>query len=446
MKKIVYAKYSNDRNVNYRIRTDILEDEQGKRYVQKHNTEEQGRGHIENMYQNFPKLQEQFANTKFTMNQFTKIEHGIEFEFLKGETLENELDHKMYHKDFQGLLTLIKEFDTELRKAATLDFVPTSQFEKIFGIWELKCPMKSMAVSDVDMIFSNIIQKNEKWEVIDYEWTYNFPIPVDWIIYRAVYGYLAGQRESIIKEHYDLLRELQISVEEAKYFKKMEDNFQEFLVGDSQPLWRIYHDIRGVLYFPNGEIEHNKWKTYSHQIEVTKQFEDGHLENYYINPIENETGQVSVEVYLEPKLKLVRLDPAQCCCYVQIKSIVGEGLNCYIPSYGTNGFTLDNKGICFTTDDPQIWIGDIQPNARKIVAMWQIEYPQKEYLLHQAMIIEQVKKERAELLQEKSENSHAQQCMEERERYKNLYEKLMNSRSWKLTKPFREIARILKWK
>lgn len=444
MKKIVFTKYSNDRNADYRIRTDILEDEQKNRYVQKRNIEEQGREHIENMYRNFERLQEQFQDTRFTMNRFTRIEHGIEFEFLKGETLENELDNRMHRSDFEGLLALVKEFDTELRKVALQEFVPSQQFEAIFGEWRLKRPMKTMAVSDVDVIFANIIQKDGKWEVIDYEWTYDFPIPVDWIIYRSVYGYLAGQRDAIMKEHYNLLRELGISAEEAEYFKAMEANFQEFLVGDNQPLWRLYHNIRGVLYFPNGEIEHNKWKTHSHQIEVIKQFEDGRMENYYISPVENGTGEVFVEVPLEPGLCLVRLDPAQCCCYVQIKSIVGEGLDCYIPQYGTNGFSLDNKAICFTTDDPQIWVGDIRPNAGKLSASWQIEYPQKDYLLKQAMQIDQTKKERMETASQKKGESDVQQCREEREMYKSLYESAMNSMSWKLTKPLRRLVKILK--
>lgn len=472
MRRIVYTKYSNDRDPAFRIRTDIVEDESGRRYVCKKNVDSRGQNHINNMYQNYTKLQSQFANTRFFMNQTIQTEEGLEFEFLSGDSLEHLLDQKLNRRDMEGLLEQIKEFAAEIKKAAQKEFVSTPEFEKIFGEWNLARPMMSLEVSDIDMIFQNIIIEGNKWEVIDYEWSYAFPIPVDWIIFRSVYYYLAGQRAAIIKESYNLYRELGFSVEECRYFEKMEQNFQNFLLGNNRPLWKLYDSIRGEMYFPNGDIECHREETLRHRVKVVKQYKDGRTEDYYVSPVPDANGVVCVDVFLEAGITWVCLKPAQQSCFVRIRAIIGEGMGSYCAQYGTNGISLDNQSVYFTMEEPQIWIADIRPEAGKIHAEWQIEYPARDYLLREAMTIEAIRRERKERedidgkLQEKQreiqakekeqemmkleieelrrQTADAEQCRTEREMYKNLYELAMNSKSWKLTKPLRKLAGIIR--
>ena len=47
MKKVIYSKYSNERNHCLAIRTDILQDEDGVRYVQKLPEFPEGKLHVE---------------------------------------------------------------------------------------------------------------------------------------------------------------------------------------------------------------------------------------------------------------------------------------------------------------------------------------------------------------------------------------------------------------
>ena len=45
---------------------------------------------------------------------------------------------------------------------------------------------------NIDMSFDNIItdQTDNKYKIIDYEWVFPFPIPVKFVIYRAVVCFL----------------------------------------------------------------------------------------------------------------------------------------------------------------------------------------------------------------------------------------------------------------
>ena len=72
-------------------------------------------------------------------------------------------------------------------------FDRTPEFAEVFGEGKLPEGIPCAAVSDVDMIFSNIFVESGKaaadsaWTVIDYEWTFAFPIPKKYLIYRAIY-------------------------------------------------------------------------------------------------------------------------------------------------------------------------------------------------------------------------------------------------------------------
>ena len=50
------------------------------------------------------------------------------------------------------------------------------------------------------MIFSNIIldeneKENGKWTVLDYEWVWDFAIPVQFVIYRALYYHFRNRTD-----------------------------------------------------------------------------------------------------------------------------------------------------------------------------------------------------------------------------------------------------------
>ena len=92
MKKIIYSKYSNDRSEDYKIRTDIVVDENGKRYARKSPLTEKCKAHINAMYDNYLGLTEVFRDTNIYMNRCEKVADALEFVYIEGKTYEVYLD------------------------------------------------------------------------------------------------------------------------------------------------------------------------------------------------------------------------------------------------------------------------------------------------------------------------------------------------------------------
>ena len=92
----------------------------------------------------------------------------------------------------------------------------------------------SLEVTDIDLIFSNVMV-GEKWEVIDYEWTFMFPIPIKYVIYRAFFLAHHQMRSCAVLELEHLMNIAKITPEERVVFQQMEENFQRFITGNSTP-------------------------------------------------------------------------------------------------------------------------------------------------------------------------------------------------------------------
>ena len=138
MKKIIYSKYSNERNHCLAIRTDILEDEEGVRYVRKLPEFPEGKLHVEAIYHWYEAFSRALEGTKLSYNVCSLIPGGVELEYLTGETLE---EHLLSVEKKQGIepcaeeLLDYLEFVKSLHKGASFEI--TEGFREVFGEHEL---------------------------------------------------------------------------------------------------------------------------------------------------------------------------------------------------------------------------------------------------------------------------------------------------------------------
>ena len=63
-----------------------------------------------------------------------------------------------------------------------------------------------METADIDLIFSNILLTEDgKRHVLDYEWTFEFPVPAGFLAYRAIHYYFeTSAKRKILKEDLNL--------------------------------------------------------------------------------------------------------------------------------------------------------------------------------------------------------------------------------------------------
>ena len=66
------------------------------------------------------------------------------------------------------------------------EFTLTSEYTKIFGNTSPITKEKSLIITNLDMLFHNIIIKDNEAYCIDYEWIFEFPIPIEFLIYRMI--------------------------------------------------------------------------------------------------------------------------------------------------------------------------------------------------------------------------------------------------------------------
>lgn len=269
MDRTIYSKYSNERAARFCIRTDIVSDESGEKKVYKHALTPEGWGHIRQIAESYQKLTRAYEGSSIsfcaceeTPDKERDVEDGasyVAFPFLRGNSLQEALERSVREDDKAAVEEILREYVHRMSQAGgEVPFAMTPEFTEVFGMtlteWQAAFPEQEFVcatVSDIDMIFSNVLLEEGDaagtetgWQVIDYEWTFDFPIPKVFVIYRALYfAYyqsLAGFGWSLSS----LLALAGITEEQAAVFGRMEAHFQEYLRGDAFPVRNMRRVLR----------------------------------------------------------------------------------------------------------------------------------------------------------------------------------------------------------
>lgn len=191
MKKVIFSKYSNERAREFAIRTEICQEENGKRTVRKTACYPEGKTHLERTVNWYERLEKAYEGTGISMNRCRLTEEGIEPEFVEGRTLEEELDDMLTAGRIQECICRLLEYIGAVKKAGqTRMFRMTEDFKKVFGEVLLPQNLTCGEVTDIDMVTANAVCCQDGWIHMDYEWTFDFPIPVHFVIYRILLYYL----------------------------------------------------------------------------------------------------------------------------------------------------------------------------------------------------------------------------------------------------------------
>ena len=186
MEKIIFTKYSNERARAFCIRTDICQSEDGSRIVRKSACYPEGRAHVERMRFWYERLEELYRRSGISMNRPVsdrKQDRGaygsVEFEYVTGQTLEEQLDKMLGSGDVDAAIARLLDFVDVVRRAGTREaFGVTEEFRKVFGDADLPDGLFCAPVTDLDMIAANAFVTGDGWMMMDYEWSFDFPIPV----------------------------------------------------------------------------------------------------------------------------------------------------------------------------------------------------------------------------------------------------------------------------
>lgn len=130
-------------------------------------------------------LSEEFPNLEYVKPQINNKK--ISYEFIDGTPLEVVLAEDVHQ--YEDLVRKFRNMlDTYLmcNRDMLHDFTVTEEYICFFGNNVVKTKEKSLQVTNLDMQFSNLIQKDDKVYCIDYEWLVEFPVPFEFVLYRCI--------------------------------------------------------------------------------------------------------------------------------------------------------------------------------------------------------------------------------------------------------------------
>lgn len=323
-----YARYSNDRMDEYSICTEIST-VRGRKIVKKRALSDAAKEHLAHYAESYRKLAARYVGSGLTINHAVLSEDGSEImlDYADGISLENMLDKCLAENDMDGFETLFREY-----------------LERIsYG-------EEKALITDLDLIFSNIIIKDDRWTVIDYEWTTEKAVPAKEVAFRAIYCYVL-EDEKRDKLSLDLITDiLGINETMAAELREQEMAFQKSVTGNHKSLGEIREAIGNEIYRLEDSVRADRHagdlrlKT---QIYENKGAGFSEEQSYFVD-------ELPAVLKVSSDVKSLRIDPCSEFCIVSINRLTwnGETFRAGGLGFKSNGKKVGKDLYVFATSDP----------------------------------------------------------------------------------------------
>ncbi|MBE5870348.1 MAG: glycosyltransferase family 2 protein [Lachnospiraceae bacterium] len=357
MEKLIFSKFSNERAEVFQIHTDIWQDVAGTREVRKVAACEAAKAHIRNLSHLYRELSKVYEEQGIHANRCTLSEDGsyVSLEYLTGRNFQDYLDELYVQGEYVQISMEIEKFAEKLRSLGKqLPFERTAAFEEVFGRPEFKAEKFGALINNIDLIFPNIILGEDGWTIIDYEWTFEFVIPVDFVIYRAIHYYLTSSKRSELRAE-QIYSRVGIDPAEIPVFEEMEHCFQLYILGGTFGMNNIYPLVAGKVM----NIEHIRH-------EAERFLKQDEIKVYYGFDEENFKEEDSVTVWpiggkghsydipVPQGIRRLRVDPGEFRGILHFKMAHLLGRSDLKLSCDTNGEHMSSQNFLFDTDDPYL--------------------------------------------------------------------------------------------
>ena len=389
----IFAKYSDERMERLRMSTRIMRYRDGSKAVYKEALTTKANEHVKKIYNNYETMLTSPDYRKMIPNRCeyipgvephpllagvaSKARDSVKLEFLSGITLENYFEELENRSEYGKIERILKMYTDLLENVDTIDFTPTSEFERIFGKRTFKKSYKSVKTTDFDMIFSNIVlDRNEleygKWNVLDYEWMFDFPVPITFIIYRSLF-YQFGRKEDSGFNNYlkakgtDVYSLCHIDLGERMLFDEMERSFQRYIIDGVASLEVMQVMMPTTTIGLNRVVEQG---SYLRGLNTPKIYYSRGMvftPDQRLNIIAKVTNSlVSLRIPFEHYLTSIRVDPTEypCMLYIDsIRAVKQDGSRPEVASVLVNGYQIRDRMILYNTDDAQIIVENVPPDT-----------------------------------------------------------------------------------
>ena len=187
--KVLYVENGSERDKRFQLQTMIYEKD-GKKFAKKSVLYDEALPHLDNMKENYIKFSQSIINPKVKLAKIVDSDkRSLTFEFIEGVSLAKKFE-KIVHDKVAADSFIEKYIDFLKSSFKTTIFDSkkvTDGFRELFGNFDysvLDGEVCFDGISNIDLIFSNIIYKNDEIYIIDYEWGFECSVPINYILYR----------------------------------------------------------------------------------------------------------------------------------------------------------------------------------------------------------------------------------------------------------------------
>ncbi len=226
---IKLVKLSANRREDFRIAT-FIEEEDNKLIVIKKPLNEKAKDHLIKMSQSSAKnkiTELNYLKTKYIKN------NGLTYSFIDKDPLEIILLDLIAENNIDKFLRYVKSFNNIIKKSSIIcNDYHDSRFSEVFGDRIDNRFNKCLEYPNLDLIFNNVFMNDDEYIIIDYEWCFDFPVPVDFILWRTItiFYYFNEFLEDIMPQN-NLLEELGLPEKRDSTFLEWDQKFLSFVRG-----------------------------------------------------------------------------------------------------------------------------------------------------------------------------------------------------------------------
>ena len=220
---IEFVKLNADRVEKFRTITTINSDG----FVYKSSLSPKSDNHILNMYE-----ESKFQLGKIKYLDCDLIDNTIKYKMLEEESLETLILESILQEDKKEFYKLLEDYyDTLFYDSFESSEYANSQFLEVFKQGSKK-PFHCHEKSNLDLIFSNIFLIDDEYVAIDYEWIFDFEIPLEYIFYRVILHYtLTNNMFKQFTSINEIFNHFNLDTSNFDLFRRWDHNFIEYVFG-----------------------------------------------------------------------------------------------------------------------------------------------------------------------------------------------------------------------
>lgn len=251
MRKVLFAKFSRERSPAFQIVTKICA-EDGKRAVYKEALTQEAEAHIGRMLKSAGILERSYQYPGLKVCLCERLDaRTVRFQFHEGENLDQKVTRQVQVGDLAGIRQNVERLYGILASQAGLQpFEPTETFREVFGDIALPPGQMAAPVSNLDMLFANLLEGDSGLVLVDYEWVFDFPVPISFIFARSLI--LHGMLQTLPKEQQEELYAIGgVKPEDVPVYYEMEVRFQRYVTGQEElsVLSKLYPRMKTSCFF-----------------------------------------------------------------------------------------------------------------------------------------------------------------------------------------------------